>query len=553
MRVSGIDSSMSDLERLLASLHAGRLALPDFQRDFDWADSDVEQLLVTVFSGWPAGSLLMMRAGNQIFHLRGFEGATKELDKVDLIVLDGQQRLTSLYQALYNRGPNVYAVSFHDLVSGAELEDAIRSIPRHEWDTRYGEVRTQVLHGLVPCYQLRTPTDFFDWRDAAIAAVGIDEQEGLKEQLTSTYSEVLSTIHRYQFPTVTLEESVEPAAIARIFERVNRLGMPLSTFDLMVATLYEPDWNLRTKWEEVRRDKPMVDSYLQDDGMPLLQTIALRFKDDIRQSAVLRLHKRTVYQDWDRAASGLEDALSFLRKNCGVEGADLIPYRSMIILFAAVATEQDLYKHRALLQQFFWSKSFAQAYDVAANTKVVSDYEALLDHLKELQALPLPAIDPTELYFAARRSHKAIWAAFVCALAVADPDGLFVGLVGEEEPRQGRRTKREVSVLPRGLEPDIRDAAPPHLRVLSLVRTSRSIAPALGRTDIRTVLGNLLENHDREVIDRALGRQFLPNSQEVFEIGGDWPELLRQRGTKFGEYLEEVYDVPFVPLDEVSP
>lgn len=111
--------------------------------------------------------------------------------------------------------------------------------------------------------------------------------------------------------------------------------------------------------------------------------------------------------------------------------------------------------------------------------------------------------------------------------------------------QQGNIQKRVVSVLPRGLEPELLDTALPHLRVLSLVRTSRSIALSVGRKDLRTLLWELLEAHDQVDIGKSLARQFLPTSKEILEIENDWPELLRARGTKLMEHLEEIHGVPF--------
>lgn len=148
-----------------------------------------------------------MSGPQDLFRLRAFENADSDPDKVNLIVLDGQQRLTSLYHALYDRGPNVYAIDYRRIGPSGELEDAIRSIPRHEWDKSYREVGKQVREGLIPCSQLVSPTNFFEWRDTAVATVAADQQESLKTNLTNTYRDVLFTVHRYELPAVILEES----------------------------------------------------------------------------------------------------------------------------------------------------------------------------------------------------------------------------------------------------------------------------------------------------------------------------------------------------------
>src|SRR5690242_17850803 len=109
MRLNETDVTMLKLESLAEEIRGGRIALPDFQRDFDWTEKDIRAFLATVVKGWPAGSLLVMRGKSDWFDVRKFEGAP-DLGDVRLVVLDGQQRLTSMFHALSDVGPNVYAI-----------------------------------------------------------------------------------------------------------------------------------------------------------------------------------------------------------------------------------------------------------------------------------------------------------------------------------------------------------------------------------------------------------------------------------------------------------
>lgn len=551
----GIEATMADLERLLEDVHRGEIALPEFQRDFDWSATEVRELLVTVFSGWPAGSLLMMRGGSPFFELRQIEGADVGLANINSILLDGQQRLTSLYHALYNRGPNVYAVDFEAIGSDGELEEAVRSIPRHEWDVKYGRLEQQVQESIIPCSVLVTPTAFFEWRDAALATVPSNTQENLRKRLTTTYRDILSPIHRYRFPTVTLDETVKPEAMARIFERVNRTGQRLSTFDLMVAKVYEPHWNLRTKWDEVRQEKSMIEAFLSEDGMPLLQVIALRYERDIRQSGVLRLNRQAVHDNWSRVVQGTESALAFLVNNCGVTPG-FVPYRSMIVLFAAVAVDYPhaLEEHKDYLQRFFWSKCFAQGYDVAANTRIVADYSAIVSYLEgRREEASLPTVDPSELFYAARRTNRAVWAAFVCALTVADPSGLFADLTNGDGQRLDPAAARLTPLVPNGLKSDTRDSAPPHLRVLAMARTSRGVATQLRRKDLRLMLTQLLSEQNQIDVDRSLKAHFLPTSSDILQTSeDDWPNLLILRNAELQQWLENNFRIRFRYEEDVG-
>src|SRR5438093_13648282 len=112
MRFLQSQSRMVDLPEILEEIDTGLVGLPDFQRDFDWTKNDVVSLLVTVLKGWPAGSLLLMHGRAKFFEVRGLEGGPEpKRTKLRYTVLDGQQRLTALYQAVYDEGPLVYTAS----------------------------------------------------------------------------------------------------------------------------------------------------------------------------------------------------------------------------------------------------------------------------------------------------------------------------------------------------------------------------------------------------------------------------------------------------------
>src|SRR5437870_13642123 len=92
------------LRFLLQMIHHREMALPDFQRDFVWDPFATDELIESIMSNYPAGSLLRIKNGSQLpFQPRAIEGAaTLAKDaKPSYLILDGQQRLTSLYQAFF--------------------------------------------------------------------------------------------------------------------------------------------------------------------------------------------------------------------------------------------------------------------------------------------------------------------------------------------------------------------------------------------------------------------------------------------------------------------
>lgn len=526
---------MMSLVELMRGIREGQIALPDFQRDFDWSQNDILALLVTVLSGWPAGSLLLMNGKGAFFKLRRLEGAPDVSDEPEFIVLDGQQRLTSLFYAIEGGGPTVYALDW-ELASmeDGDLDDCLCTFARNKWDAEFASYRNQAQRHLMPLSVLSSPSDFFDWRDRIVDSTPVDHKERTKKTLTDLYRGTLSAIHDYEFPAVTLERNIDPAAIARIFERVNRHGMRLSAFDLMVAKVYEPDWNLRDHWESVLVESPLVEEFLAEDGLPALQGIALYYEGDLRQKAVLNLSKPTVHEAWSSSVSALEAAIEFLVHECGVETRKLMPYQGMIIPLVALYMESGLNVRREVLQQWFWFSAFGQVYDAAANTRLVSDYKRLKEIFESGGEIE-PTVPPswTSIWSATRKSDKSLWAAFINALT------LSINQLQLEERvelgvsnRIGENELKFVSIYQSGGESvALADNAPLHQRILGVVGVPASLVRSLPKSDYPSARNFLLEHG----LERLIEKQFLPLDDD--SDYRDWKALFAHRIERLEEFL----------------
>ena len=95
-----------NLKDVLADIHNGIIQLPDFQREWVWDDRHILELIASVSLSFPIGAVMFLEAGGVPFQTRLFEGV--ELSPAPApkkLVLDGQQRLTSMYLALYSGKP----------------------------------------------------------------------------------------------------------------------------------------------------------------------------------------------------------------------------------------------------------------------------------------------------------------------------------------------------------------------------------------------------------------------------------------------------------------
>ncbi|VXC53935.1 conserved hypothetical protein [Arthrobacter sp. 9AX] len=409
-----------DLSRILSGIHEGRIVLPEFQRDFQWDNGAVKQLLATCLTGWPIGSLLLLPGKSQFFFsVREIEGAPRASPPYQMVVLDGQQRLTSLYQALYGRGSFRYAIRL-DVIADREtiedLEEAIVAVPSKRWERYYGNPRREYEHNLLPVSALRSPSAFYAWRDEALEH---EVRADSKRRITDLYVDFLSGLDRYEIPAVVIDDEVHPEAVARIFERVNRLGQALGTFDLMVAKSFTQHFNLRHRWETAQREHPGLAAYLEGDGLPVLSLIALRARHSVRQHDVLELPGTVVRDLWEPSVEAMSRAVIFAQQRLGVLDPDWMPFRVQLSILGGLALEGELDSHTSFVESWFWKSVFQGRYDVASNTRAVEDFQALLGGRD-----PLPdriELDKELMLSVNKRQFGSLHRGLLCLLATAGP------------------------------------------------------------------------------------------------------------------------------------
>jgi len=139
------DSISESLLNLLQSAKEGRTQLPDFQRSWVWNDEQICSLLASISLSYPIGAVMMLQTGNPEvrFQPRPIEGVTLfNPMEPDRLILDGQQRLTSLYQVFLtgkpvktkdSRGKETYRWYYIDITKAldpcVDLAEAIISVP----------------------------------------------------------------------------------------------------------------------------------------------------------------------------------------------------------------------------------------------------------------------------------------------------------------------------------------------------------------------------------------------------------------------------------------
>jgi hypothetical protein len=251
--MSTFDSTKRLLPEILTQIVKGTIQLPDFQRGWVWDDQHIRSLLISVARAFPVGAVMLLETGGEArFQVRPIEGVNLPVHagEAELLILDGQQRLTTLTQvlmlkdAVQTRTEKGKAIERHYywniravLEGGESLEDAIEALDADKRKrSNFGrEVVLDLSSTQKECEQLYFPCNQTLNSDAW--------EEVMHEHAPHNFvpymqfrKEVLAAFRNYQLPVIQLGKSTTKEAVCLVFEKVNTGGVPLNVFELVTAT-----------------------------------------------------------------------------------------------------------------------------------------------------------------------------------------------------------------------------------------------------------------------------------------------------------------------------
>jgi hypothetical protein len=306
------------------------------------------------------------------------------------LVLDGQQRLTSLYQAFYGVGEHRYYLNVRQLLAGSDFEECVFYLRANRKRVQeYEDPDVQARDLILPLSVLKKGAgEFFGWILYVMAKAPDQERSQLVTVLRSIGERWIQTIDDYRFPVVTLSDETSADAVCTIFETLNRTGVKLSPFELLTARFWPRNVNLRHLWSTAQDDYPILVDF-EIDPYYLLQIVSLaaRGTPSCKRSDVLDLEARHIEEWWERAVWSLAQGLEILRDDCGVIMSRWLPYNTIVIPLAAVLTKlavvggPEVGAVREKLARWFWCAVFGQTYETAPNSQAAKDTMELLGWL----------------------------------------------------------------------------------------------------------------------------------------------------------------------------
>ena len=417
------------LKKLLDDVEDCDIQLPDFQRGWIWDDDRVRGLLASISQGFPIGAIMMLESGGNInFKCRPVEGASGNGNPKDFL-LDGQQRLTSLYQALRyedsvtthdSRGKLINRWYYIDMIKSLALnddrEDAIISVPEEKILKRdFGRKIVLDLSSrdleykqhMIPTERLLDPMNWLFGYDEYWRNSNVQHPNGDPAVLRNEFNNrVLQKFSDYSLPVITLEKDTPREAVCIVFEKVNTGGVSLNTFELVTAMFAADKFSLRDDWNKRREDMHSQYGVLQGiEGEQFLQAVTLlatqqRRRQEIAngqsvaQAPPISCKKRDIldlslrdYRYWaDKVQDGFKEAAKFLHRQFVFAQRD-VPYNTQLVPLAALYVElgDELKPDNATkrLESWYWSGIFGEEYGSAIETQFALDLEKVTEYVRE--------------------------------------------------------------------------------------------------------------------------------------------------------------------------
>jgi hypothetical protein len=462
------DTNVSDI---LRAIDDGRNQLPDFQRGWVWDDDRIIALIASISNSYPVGALMFLEYGGDTVRFKsrlftGVDNSKKEV-RPDALVLDGQQRLTSIFTSMFSRdavptrtekNQDIDRFYYLDIIGcledGTDREDAILSIPddkmiRSDFGrqidldlrTREDEFRNHIfplniVYDLIACNTWQNDYQAYHQYSPEVL-----------QRYARFSTEVLRLIQTYKVPVIALDKATPKEAVCQVFENVNTGGVSLTVFELMTATYAAESetFELRKDWEKRRNEfitKSSLSAGSTDNAVlfgvsatDFLTAVTLYGRFIVKQNGgeavsckrkdVLKLSFVDYTQYANRVSEGFLAAANFLKEQRIFSSRDL-PYSTQLIplsvIFALLGnkTKDSTVKNR--IARWYWCGVLGEMYGGANETRYANDVTGVMawteDSRVEPETVTRAYFNPTRLISLQTRlsaAYKGIMALILAA------------------------------------------------------------------------------------------------------------------------------------------
>jgi Protein of unknown function DUF262 len=366
------DNHDKKYEALFVEIDTGQIKLPMFQREFVWEKEQTAKLIDSILKGFPIGTFIFWKTKEE---LRSYKDVgnhrlpeTPEGDYVQYI-LDGQQRITSLYAI--RKGIRItkdgVEIDYKDIFINLDYDlvnDEQIAVTEKLEGKSYVSVHDVLSKPLGMFYKT------FSHRQA-------DQVEAYKTKLTN-----------YDFSTVTIKDY--PIEIAcEVFTRINTGGKTLTVFEIMVAKTYDEKkkFDLAERFEILRDGSDeekqclMAAKFETIPESVVMQCVAAITLRAVRSRDILKIRREKFIENWEPMKAALFTAIDFIRSELRVPVSQLVPYPGVLValtyFFHKTGNQKPSNEQVRRLEQYFYWVGLNEHYSSGSETKLAEDFNKM--------------------------------------------------------------------------------------------------------------------------------------------------------------------------------
>ena len=400
------------ITNLMNDISKGKIQLPDFQRGWVWDDYNIRALIASITNFFPIGVAMFLEYGNPAvrFQYRMVEGAKNFDFQPDELILDGQQRLTTMYLAMYcdkpvktqnDKGTAIERYYYIDMEKALDANcdriDAIISMPKERVITKnFGKEivlsltsdEQEYKNKMFPLNIIFNSSKMLTWQ---MNYTNFYSGNFAAQQLyIKFYNEIIGNLMNYHLPVTVLEKETSKEAVCQVFEKVNTGGIKLTAFELVTATFAMDNFNLRKDWQRRAKIFSATDILREVTATDFLVACALLSSYNkggtvsCRKKDVLNLQLEDYKYFSNVLAYGFIYAEKFLNEEKVFSSRDL-PYTTQLIplsVLCAILNNKNLLTNAEVknkLRQWYWCGVFGELYGTANETRYANDVVGVMN------------------------------------------------------------------------------------------------------------------------------------------------------------------------------
>ena len=392
---------------LLADVTKGNIKIPVFQREFVWNDEQIMSLLDSIYRGYPVGSLLLWSTKERLSHERnvgGFQLPETPTDYPVNYVLDGQQRLTTLYGVFHS----------DSATANAELAQRFNVcfVPSTEEFVHASAVSSSAIN-------LRNVLD---------TTKLLPELRRFSDDDQKRVAHVTERFKDYEFPVVTIKDRSNQE-VCRVFQRINSSGTSLSTLELLAAWTWSEQFNLRNEITGLL--ERLADKGYEDLGeTTVMRCLTAIVMDEIEPDLLVDVAADQLIAGMSKLKQAMNAAMDFLDSELRVKNIVFVPFPIMVVPLVRFFADnlRPSAAQRTMLCRWFWSCSFMQRYKAGTNAFVLDDMIEMRKLARnEVAFARLESGVSPAMFRKTWRINSAAAKATICLLAQYQPRSFLTG------------------------------------------------------------------------------------------------------------------------------